>query len=64
MKVVDNKLAKDRKRQEQKLHQKLTALKQKRIEEKVFCCIRTRMANSQLQVVKLRDFFSRVEDCS
>ncbi|XP_020627375.1 limbin-like [Orbicella faveolata] len=32
--VVDNKLAKDRKRQEQKLHQKLTALKQKRIEEK------------------------------
>lgn len=35
--VVDNKLAKDRKRQEQKLHQKLTALKQKRIEEKVPC---------------------------
>ena len=35
MEVVDNKLAKDRKRQEQKLHQKLTALKQKRIEEKV-----------------------------
>ena len=33
--VVENKLAKDRKRQEQKLHQKLTALKQKRIEEKV-----------------------------
>lgn len=35
--VVANKLAKDRKRQEQKLHQKLTALKQKRIEEKVLC---------------------------
>lgn len=35
--VVDNKLAKDRKRQEQKLHQKLTALKQRRIEEKVLC---------------------------
>ena len=37
LEVVDNKLAKDRKRQEQKLHQKLTALKQKRIEEKVLC---------------------------
>ena len=33
--VVENKLSKDRKRQEQKLHQKLTALKQRRIEEKV-----------------------------
>ncbi|XP_022791539.1 stress response protein NST1-like [Stylophora pistillata] len=34
LEVVNNKLAKDRKRQEQKLHHKLTALKQKRIEEK------------------------------
>ena len=35
MEVINSKLAKDRKRQEQKLHQKLTALKQKKIEEKV-----------------------------
>ncbi|CAH3166800.1 unnamed protein product, partial [Porites evermanni] len=35
MELVESKLAKDRKRQEQKLHQKLTALKQRKIEEKV-----------------------------
>ena len=45
--VVDSKLAKDRKRQEQKLHQKLTALKQKRIEEKVQCFFRTVLNKSQ-----------------
>lgn len=33
--AVNSKLSKDKKRQEQKLHQKLTALKQKKIEEKV-----------------------------
>ena len=48
--VVDNKLAKDRKRQEQKLHQKLTALKQKRIEEKVLAFAQRII---QVQVVKL-----------
>ena len=47
LEVVDNKLAKDRKRQEQKLHQKLTALKQKRIEEKVLCLYSVMMMFSE-----------------
>lgn len=42
MEAVDSKLAKDRKRQEQKLHQKLTALKQKKVEEKVMMCFELR----------------------
>ena len=35
MEAVNKKLAKDRERQEKILHQKLTALKQKKMEEKV-----------------------------